>query len=392
MDQLIHNILSTEIKREIVAFGIDPNSNNSRVYHITVKVEESEEPTQASGQAGTEPLPAGTTKLILRFTDPAANLNNDVLVESEVASMALARAALTSLARPIVPRVYGWKQASTRGQEVGWILMEYLPAQIAKIFRSIQQYDLPASVQGYGGLAFANDGSIVVGATPIYGARGVCKIYYELYRQCLETQLKFLDVSDIIGGWKELEFNLRERIEAFVKNGFMSLLEASTDAKPRPTLVHGDFGQPLFIYTTSYLTRKLILFTALLDFNFSHIASRADELFYLFDQLHSLLVPRGAVDLLREQLLHGFGEKKTESEISGWIDWERAMLIDEAFVAAGVQRPVDMMPGIEPLSDLYWFLQNISPGILFLPQFLLKASPERIQAKKKQVAGDLERT
>lgn len=144
----------------------------------------------------------------MRFTDPDANLNDAVVVQSEVASMSLARDALASLGTPLVPRVYSWKAATA--EEAGWILMEFLPGtpitveafgkmnedskrgilkQIARIFKLIQQYELPASVKGYGGLGFADDGSIVVGPTPIYGATGACDTYHQLYHQYVHCSM-----------------------------------------------------------------------------------------------------------------------------------------------------------------------------------------------------------
>jgi hypothetical protein len=37
-----------------------------------------------------------------------------------------------------------------------------------------------------------------------------------------------------------------------------------------------------------------------------------------------------------------------------------------------------MMPAIEQLSALYWFIQNVSPGAFFLPRFWAKHSAERL--------------
>lgn len=61
--------------------------------------------------------------------------------------------------------------------------------QVAEIPKLLQQYQLPASVKGYGGLGFAEDGSIDVGPTPIYGATKHCETYHELYIQYLLVHL-----------------------------------------------------------------------------------------------------------------------------------------------------------------------------------------------------------
>ena len=137
----------------------------------------------------------------MRFTNPDSNLNDAVRIESEVASMALARDALKSLDKSLIPAVYQWDSASGG---TGWVLMEYMPgsplqaaafqkldhegkknilAEIAQILNLIQQYKLPPSVVGYGGLNFAEDGSITVGPTPIYSATKRCETYHDLYNE-----------------------------------------------------------------------------------------------------------------------------------------------------------------------------------------------------------------
>lgn len=208
---------------------------------------------------GTQALPPDATKVVVRFTNPDANLNDSVRIESEVAAMELARNALKSLDTPIVPRVYAWKAAS-ENQE-GWTLMEHMPGirlehtmfkkmkpdakkeileQIAAIFKQIQQCNLPGSAQGYGGLRFSDGGNITLGPTPIYGATKPCETYHELYTEYLNTQLKFMDQCDVVKGWRDSD--LRERIDKFVAEGFQILLTTASEPQPRPVLVHGDFG------------------------------------------------------------------------------------------------------------------------------------------------------
>lgn len=73
------------------------------------------------------------------------------------------------------------------------------------------------------------------------------------------------------------------------------------------------------------------------------------------------------------------------------VDWEVAVLRDEAFFLADVRRPVDMMPGMEALSELYWFIQNISSGAFFLPRFRAKATPERMDFMRNHFRENLEK-
>lgn len=149
-------------------------------------------------------IPKNADKVVVRFTTPDANLNDEVVVQSEVASMALARNALQSL--PIIPSVYDWSPAVS-GR--GWILMEFMPGvplsedlfgkldkdaqksiveQLAHILGLFQNYTVPDSIRGYGGLCFAKDGSIITGPTPIHGSKLSCETYYQLYHQYANYQ------------------------------------------------------------------------------------------------------------------------------------------------------------------------------------------------------------
>jgi hypothetical protein len=120
--------------------------------------------------------------------------------------------------------------------------------------------------------------------------------------------------------------------------------------------------------------------TAVLDYDFGHIASQADEYTYSFPSVHGLLIPPGTgdpdIDQLRINLLHGFdGESVNKTAES--VDWKVAVALDEAFKEAGVERPSDI-PGSDELSSLFWLIQNISPPMFFLRRWMDKASPEKI--------------
>lgn len=216
-----------------------------------------------------------------------------------------------------------------------------------------------------------------------------------------------MDKCDVVRGWRDSD--LRERIDHFVTEGFKPLLEQASELYPRQTLVHGDFGRPplsekeitrskgaAFEARTNHCDQLSdlhnLLFdpethriTGLLDFAFSHIASAADEYFYSFEKIQGLLFPPGVNDTLRHNILHGFDETATGSA-------GIAFLRDKEFSQAGVQRPVDLMPGIEPLSRLYWFIQNISPGLFFLPRSRARMGPAKTNAVRSHTEDDLGRT
>jgi len=218
-------------------------------------------------QPATSNLPASTTKLVMRMSDPDAILNELVRVQNEAAAMMLAREALASLPNAIVPAVYGWNRTVLELEQTqhpftpGWVLMESIPGsrlldkwdslsstkkreilqQLAVIFQKLQAYQLPETIKGYGGLNFDNDGNVVVGPTAIWGG-GPCTSYVDLYVECLQTQLAFAEKCDVVKAWKGS--GLRSRIVNFANDGLKPLLlQAESDSALRPTLVHGDFGK-----------------------------------------------------------------------------------------------------------------------------------------------------
>lgn len=221
-EALIRDVLSTQFGREvrfirrtgqiglvvltpgikISKVSLEPRSNNSTVYILSLGPASTTTTENLPRRPGTEALPLGAAKAVMRFTNPKANLNDAVRVQCEVAAMTLARDALQGLDTPLVPRVYGWSSASA--DKEGWTLMEFMPGtpldftvfrklssdakkdildQIARAFKYIQQCEFPASVKGYGGLSFAEDGSITLGPTPIHGATRRCETYHELYTE-----------------------------------------------------------------------------------------------------------------------------------------------------------------------------------------------------------------
>jgi len=184
-------------------------------------------------------------------------LNENVRVQNEVAVTSLMREALSPQFSHLVPKVYGWEASSEFGEN-GWVLMELMPGtplggkfpsldpekqreilrQIAQIFKCIQDYKLPESVQGYGGLNFDEAGRITVGPTAIFGSKGACDSHATLYAEYFATQVGFSDKCDIVQGWKDT--NSRARIDKFGAEGLRTLLQKFP---ARPTLVHGDFGK-----------------------------------------------------------------------------------------------------------------------------------------------------
>lgn len=210
----IHDILQSKFGRQVESIVLQPGSNNTQVYAVTIAPEANANADKTSTcvdsahlpQHGTEALPADAATVILRFTDTGADLNDAVQVQNEVGAYSLARAALASLDAPVTPRIYGWHAVDMDTKAPGWILQERMRgaalnaevfekldrtakdsivADIARIFHLLQQYKLPASVVGYGGLGFDRDGQVVTGPTAIHGTTKSCATYHELYNECV---------------------------------------------------------------------------------------------------------------------------------------------------------------------------------------------------------------
>ena len=208
-------------------------------------------------QPGTSPLPAHAVPLVFRLGNPGSMLDLEVRVQSEVALMALMRDALSSLDTQLVPAVYAWNDDD---KNRGWILTEFMPGvspvgtiselppdgqrklvgDMAQIVKAIQDYELPVTARGFGGLRFDADGHIVIGATPIAGG-GPCDTLRQLYFEYFQTQLDFADGCDIVQGWTDTD--LRARLDEFAAQALQPLLESLPLDGARPTLVHADFGK-----------------------------------------------------------------------------------------------------------------------------------------------------
>ena len=191
--------------------------------------------------------------VVIRLSNAAAGLNDANRVENEVATMSLFRDALSHLSTHIVPKVYGWGSAAN-GQ--GWICQEYMTgkslafksmtmqdkhtilSEIAEVFEALQKYQLPNTVEEYGGLRF-NEHGIIVSAPMTLVDGGPFKSYEALYSKIIHSQLILADQSAILEGWKPN--GVRRRLDKFLVDGLhrvMSQVDSSTKA-----LVHGDLSK-----------------------------------------------------------------------------------------------------------------------------------------------------
>ncbi|KAK4442929.1 kinase-like domain-containing protein [Podospora aff. communis PSN243] len=419
-EQYIQAVMRNVYGREIRDLAPLGGGKNSIVHSFIAEAASSE--VSPSGRAAVSPLPRGAAKLVMRVANPEAMLNEAVRAQSEVAMMLLMRQALAKLDTNgnVVPRVYGWSPPKD-SKEKGWLLMEFMPGvvladafpslgwekktsilqQIARIFAAIQTFVLPSSVKGFGGLNFDDAENIITGPTPIHGG-GPSDTLTDLYTEYFRTQMSFADKCDVVKGWKTTG-SLRDRLDKFAAEKLPQLLrEVESKLKPRPTLVHADLDLHNLLFDPPTNT-----ITALIDFDFSHVASQADEYFYSLDTLHSLVFPPTIDDpsmvSLRNALLHGFPQnpavlvptgaasKEGDESDDSAVDWQLAAAADEAFADAGVKRPSEM-PGIDELSVLYWFIQDVSPPLFFLKRWRSRASPEKVEMIRAGTQANLEQS
>lgn len=184
-------------------------------------------------------------------------MNEDVRVENEVATMSLMQTALEPLDVKLVPEVFAWGRPSR--ENPGWMLQEFkegvqldkaLPGidltsqknvyrQIARLFKLVQDYSLPDSVKGYGGLKFDETGENVVSGPTSIPCGGPFVSLGDMYVQMMQRQLDESESSSLLQGWRG-DCHLRERLDRFLAMGIAPLVRSNSIS--RPTLVHGDLS------------------------------------------------------------------------------------------------------------------------------------------------------
>ncbi|KAJ5904220.1 hypothetical protein N7504_006603 [Penicillium tannophilum] len=97
------------------------SGKNNFVYRVSLRASEPpSNETSSPLKFGTQALPPDTTEVILRLSDPDANLNAAVRIQNEVAAINLMQKALTLYPSAVVPKLYEWESADD-ADETGWI-------------------------------------------------------------------------------------------------------------------------------------------------------------------------------------------------------------------------------------------------------------------------------
>jgi hypothetical protein len=200
-------------------------------------------------------------------------------VENEVAIISLASAALADFVPHIVPSVYGWGSAAAESSQ-GWTIQEFMPgttlsesfgdmslekkrqmfAQMAKILKWLQDYKLPESITGFGGVTFDDDGRVISAAMPTVGA-GPWSSYEASFQTRLQLALQKADANPHIKGWRAN--GIRERLDAFLESGVVAQFK-TLESKEDRVIIHADFSKFAALpRTVLFFILELIFFSQL---------------------------------------------------------------------------------------------------------------------------------
>lgn len=125
--------------------------------------------------------------------------------------------------------------------------------------------------------------------------------------------------------------------------------------------------------------------TALLDFDFSHIATFADEFFRsLCADIGQFPSPRESRELLalRKAMLTGFADPLPPTDKDGSVQWASAKAWDDALCERNAKRP-STIENIAALSDLFWLSGQILPFRLCNQIVVKNSSQEQLSAMRK---------
>ncbi|KAI1499764.1 kinase-like domain-containing protein [Biscogniauxia marginata] len=363
----------------IVPIQYDPGcpfKYNNFVYHITLPLPiTSDHATKDEArQPGCDPILDGTKQFIIRLTNPdAEGMNPQTRVENEVAMINLAADALRCFQPSVVPSVYAWGSAATKAS--GWIVQELMPgksvdesfasmdlqqkklilSQMAKLLKALQDYQLPESITGFGGVTFDENGRVVSAAMTSVGA-GPWPSYESSFKGRLEVALQRAEANPYIRGWHAN--GIRDRLDAFVKHGILSQFKSLETAQDK-AIVHADFTTNNLLFDAS--THRI---TALIDYDFACIMHPSYEFLRSFDGAGGQFRgwsgdEAGEQAALRKAKLHGFPSPLPQSTEDG-VNWEIAKAWEDELEKLDVKRPATIV-GVDKVADVDTILRTILP-------------------------------
>ncbi|KAM7211265.1 hypothetical protein V8F06_013362 [Rhypophila decipiens] len=388
-----------------------PFKYNNFVYRISFPLDISTRPRNAGlKQEGCVPIPAGATEFIMRLSNAdAEGMYQETRVQNEVAILTLASAALQHIEPHIVPRVFGWGPAAPG--RLGWILQDLMPGvplddifdpagsleqkkdilgQMARILKGLQDYQLPKSIKGWGGLTFDDSGAIISALMPSVGA-GPWKSLEDSYRGRLKVALRRVEDNPYLRGWR---FNgIRERVEDFIERGLPKQFADLPSSQDR-AIVHADFTSDNLLFDPE--TGRL---TALLDYDFSSILHPAYEFFRSFGpnggRLTGWMSDKDAegqeLGALRMAKLTGRFPSPLPTPVvthnGPGTDWQLAQAWEDELQKHHVKRP-STIEGIDKLADVDELLGALAPWRLINKDFLRINTDEGQRQALKRMAEE----
>jgi hypothetical protein len=259
-------LLSRNQVREVRPLAYEegfPFPYNNFVYAVEISWPSQDQPIVQHTQPGTSALPKDTSAIVFRMANPASGYNDRTRIENEVAALSLAREALQPTLSRLIPEVYGWASAKN-GQ--GWIVQQLMPGesltesfgllsvddktsvlgQIADVLACLQRYELPISINAFGGVGFDESGRYCSTEMSVEKAGPFMK-YEDLLRARITTKLEKANGDPWVRGWREN--GVRARLDKFVTHGLAATLPENINTKK--VLVHADLSK-------CFLVRRLL--------------------------------------------------------------------------------------------------------------------------------------
>lgn len=281
--------------------------------------------------------------------------------------------------------------------------------QLAAVAGALQNYQLPATVKGYGGLTF-DDAGTMSSTKIIFRTGGPFPTYRDYLKTTLEWQLAQSEGISALKGWRGIP-GLRERIDAFITDPDGLDCVLSKIPEYRPTLVHGDLSEFSSYRTTNNPIHYLLSFsrhetnelalpnllfdrrtnrlTAVIDFDFCHIGSTITEFLYSFPELQGILLGVAEPeDGKRDLVLNGFADPEIDAQFAKGKAW------DDTLAAQGVLRPCTI-DGSDNVSNVWWFAQDLLQFHWLLPRFYESQKSEEgiqkwVDKSRKRIESYLE--
>ncbi|KAI1360899.1 hypothetical protein F5Y08DRAFT_331249 [Xylaria arbuscula] len=393
VQRVLHERLDLQVGAEITPLQYDPEcpfKYNNFVYHIKLPspINPGNDTKHHALQPGCVSIPHGTEEFIMRLANPnAEGMSPETRVENEVAMINLAAAALNSFQPSVVPSVYAWGSAATEAAQ-GWIIQQLMPgksvdesfgsmtldqkkailSQKAALLKALQDYQLPDSITGYGGVTYDEGGRIISAAMPT---------------------LRRADANPYIKGWHAN--GIRERLDNFVKHGLPSQFQflQAPDNSILTILQRVATNNLLFDPAS-------LRITALLDFDFSCIMHHSYEFLRSFDGAGGQFRGWSGDEtseqaVLRNAKLHGF---PSPLPLTTGVNWEVAKAWEDELERQSVKRP-RTIEGIDKVADVDTVLRTILPWRVSNSDILRMRSEKVIikckEENEQQLIGLLER-